>query len=219
MRIGIAAVLLSMSALGASCASAATIVDPSFESPSVGLGGYQYDPASAPAGVTFDGGGAGGAGIQSNGSAWQLAAAPDGSQTAFLQSTGSYGASISLDVSDLTVGQSYRFSFYDALRNGPYNPNPVDVSFDGHDLGTYTPASTTWTQATTSSFVAGSTSGSLVFSAPSLAGDNDAGIDAVAINAVAVPEPATWAVMMLGLFGAGAMLRRRRQDSARAVAA
>jgi hypothetical protein len=30
------------------------------------------------------------------------------------------------------------------------------------------------------------------------------------VNAVAVPEPATWALMMLGFGGAGAMLRRRR---------
>ena len=39
------------------------------------------------------------------------------------------------------------------------------------------------------------------------------------LGVAAVPEPATWAMMMLGLFGAGAVLRRRRQETAKAVIA
>jgi hypothetical protein len=34
-----------------------------------------------------------------------------------------------------------------------------------------------------------------------------------------IPEPGTWALMILGFGGSGAMLRRRRHALARAVAA
>lgn len=39
-------------------------------------------------------------------------------------------------------------------------------------------------------------------------GDNYAGLDDVSLTAV--PEPATWAMMILGFFGMGSMVRRRR---------
>ncbi len=40
----------------------------------------------------------------------------------------------------------------------------------------------------------------------------------ITFTLTAVPEPATWAMMMLGLFGLGTMLRSRKQRGAAAVA-
>ncbi len=41
-------------------------------------------------------------------------------------------------------------------------------------------------------------------------GNNYIGLDNVVL--AAVPEPASWAMLMLGIFGAGAVLRRRRES-------
>jgi hypothetical protein len=43
-----------------------------------------------------------------------------------------------------------------------------------------------------------------------------AGQGAIALGAV--PEPASWAMMLLGFFGLGAMLRRARRSTASALA-
>ena len=72
------------------------------------------------------------AGITSNGSAFGNAAAPDGSQMAFLQQTGSASESVYLDAG------SYSVSFQAAQRSG--QTQTIEVLIDGKAVGTATPA-------------------------------------------------------------------------------
>ena len=212
----LAAGALALAAAGASSA-AVVVADHSFEAPSV-PGGYEYGAqngaqhssnnvnATAP-GVTFNGG----SGVQANGSAWGFAAAPDGVQTAFLQSyDNATPGSITMDLSGLVVGESYDVSFLDANRAG-YGVNPVTVSYvGGGSLGTFTPLSDSFGAVTSGRFTATATTGDINFSVASNAGDSDIGIDNVSVSAV--PEPAIWAMMLLGFFGLGAMVRVARRE-------
>ena len=81
-------------------AAASTIADNSFEAPNVG-GGLLYNPTVA--GATF----IGDAGVDGGG--FGFAAAPDGAQDAFLQSTDASGAEIDLSVTGLSIGSVYSF--------------------------------------------------------------------------------------------------------------
>ena len=193
--------------LVACVASAATIIDYSFEAPSVGTGSgaYTYDPAVTGASFT------GGAGVQANGSAWGFANAPDGSQTGFLQNN----AETDLDVTGLVVGDKYSVTFSESQRPG-YGVLPITVDFDGATILNTTPLSTSWTAVTTASFIAAAQSGQLRFRTSALGGDNDSGIDQVMINGGAVPEPASWALMLVGFGGLGAVARSRRSAGAAA---
>ena len=85
------------------------------------------------------------AGIQSNGSAFGAATAPDGDgYSAFIQ-TGSISQSVYL------VPGNYTVSFQAANRSG-YSINPIQVSINGQNLGApINPNSTSWTQYSTQS--------------------------------------------------------------------
>jgi hypothetical protein len=220
MKIGtllIGAALALMATAGTASAAVVVISDPSFESPSLPSGAYEYGVQNGAqhssngvdvtaSGLTFGNG----AGIQSNGSAWNFAPAPDGTQTAFLQSYNDQTPGvITQDVSGLTPGKSYDISFFDADRAG-YGVDPVTVYFDGAALGTYTPASTNWNSVTTASFIPTSSNGVITYSVGLNAGDADIGLDDVSISAV--PEPAVWAMMLMGVFGLGATLRNNRRS-------
>ena len=199
--ISAAAIALAM----ALPASASTIADSSFETPNVS-GGYLYRPTAT--GATFSGD----AGV--DGGSFGFAAAPDGIQDGFLQSTGDSGAEIDLSVTGLSVGSVYSFSYFDAQRSG-YSAVPYTVAFDGATLATQTASSTAWTKVTTQSFTATGTSGTLTFSTPLMGYDNDTGLDGVTLNGAsistgAVPEPASWALMLGGFGAMGAAMRRRR---------
>ena len=180
-------------AAGAGTASAAPIVsDGSFEQPALQPGAYEYGVQNGAqhssnginvkaVGVTFGNG----AGVQSNGSAWNFAAAPAGRQTAFLQSYANQTPGrITLAVSGLTPGKSYAISFHCANR-GSYGVDPVTVAFDGASLGSFTPASTRWEKVTTDSFVASGSKGTITLSAAPGSGDSDIGIDEVTVTSVA----------------------------------
>lgn len=195
--------------LAASPVAAQTVANGSFETPDIAAGTFQYNPTAA-----FESN----AGVAANGSIFLFASAPDGDQVAFLQSAPSGTGAFSLDVSGLTAGTSYTASFLAARRpdvDGFYGVNPFTVSFNGVLLGTFTPASTQFAAFTTTSFVAGGTTGTLRFVGTPvfMAGaDNASAIDLVSVSPVAtsaVPEPASWA-MMIGGFGViGGTMRRR----------
>ncbi|MDB5479716.1 MAG: hypothetical protein JWO83_769 [Caulobacteraceae bacterium] len=198
------ALALSSGAIGA--ASAATIADYSFENPT-GVSGFDYNPTVAGVVFTGDAGVASGTGFDP---------APDGVQNAFLQSTASSGAQIDISVTGLTPGDVYSFSYFDDQRNG-YGVNPYTVSFNGSTIASYSPAATGWTARTTGAFTALGSTGTLTFATPVLCCDNGAGIDAITLNgsgAAGVPEPAAWALMLVGLGGLGAATRARRRLTA-----
>ena len=113
------------------------LVNCSFETPTLGANSYQYNPTGAGIGWTF----AGNTGIQSNGSAWGAATAPDGRQTAFVQGTSSMSQVVNLNAG------SYTLSFQAARRQCCAFPyvEPVKVTVDGAQIGSLVaPASTSF---------------------------------------------------------------------------
>ncbi len=112
-----------------------SLVNGSFEIPALGSG-FQYNPGAAGIGWTFSPG----SGIQGNGSAWGAATAPNGTQTAFIQGTGSMTQTITLNAG------SYTLSFQAAQRSCCVSPfvQPVKVSVDGTQVGLISPSSTSF---------------------------------------------------------------------------
>jgi 1-phosphatidylinositol phosphodiesterase len=152
------------------------VANGSFETPSVGAGGCQYDPTGAI--WTFSGD----SGIQSNGSAWAAPTAPNGTQTAFLQIyNGGSNGSMSQTVNFNSAG-TYKLTFKSALRASPHNGTiSFNVLVDGTVVGTFSPTSTTsFTSYATNPFTL-STAGNhtVAFTAVGNASDSSVFIDAV----------------------------------------
>jgi len=172
---------------GSGCAGTVLVADASFENPPQN-GGYTYGPAIT--GASFSGY----AGVAGNGSGWGFAAAPDGSQVAFVQGYASANGTISLAVSGLTPGASYAVRFAVAQRPG-FAANPLAVGFaptpqGTASLGTFTPTSTSFAYVTSASFTASAATGTLTFTGTSSSGDISTGLDAISIVAAAAPTVA-----------------------------
>jgi hypothetical protein len=196
----------------------------SFESPSLGTGSnaYAYNSTAAYGGapnyftgpvngVSFSGM----SGIQANGSAWGFTPAPDGTQTAFLQSySGVFpqGAAISFSSSlffPLVAGQQYDLTFYvegRAYQGG--TPYSVDVGVGSNSFGA--PVTTSWTKESIL-FTAGASAAPISFNVAAQANsDISIGLDKISISAV--PEPSTWAMIILGFFGIGVIMAYRKKS-------
>jgi hypothetical protein len=157
-----------------SVAPPAVLVSPSFEIPVLSSGGYQYNPSAAGIGWTFSSQ----SGIQGNGSAWGAAAAPDGTQTAFIQSVGSISQTLSLNAG------SYMLSFQAARRSCCVSPylQPVKVTVDGTQIGSLvSPTSTSFTSFSITFSVVTTGAHTLVFSGTD-PNDKTTFIDAVTIQ-------------------------------------
>jgi hypothetical protein len=147
--------------------------DAGFESPAVGAGAFQYDPAGIP--WAF----AGSAGISGNGSGFTAANpnAPEGAQVAFLQGTGSF----SQTVANLAAG-TYQLSFQAAQR-GNLQRQDFRVLVDGAVVGTFTPAGAAYAGFTTAAFTVGAGAHTITFQGlDSAGGDNTAFIDNVQLT-------------------------------------
>ena len=194
--------LLTGAALAAFAGSAhaASIPDGSFENLNFQNGQYVYNPTGSA--WTFTGG----AGETGNQSAWGFQDAPDGHVVAFLQTI----SSISQTLTGLVAGTTYTVSF-DLAHRPNYGLNQVSLSFDGGSIFSLTPTSDAWTTYT-ASFTATGTSGLLSFSTNDGRADNDSGLDNVRITGEqgAVPEPASWALMLGGFGLVGAAMRSRK---------
>ena len=167
--------------------NATNLANSSFETPVVGSSQYKYNPTGGTWVFT------GTSGIQSNGSAFGVANAPDGTQTALLQGhSGSTLGSISQSVKFTSTG-SYVVSFMGCRRNNSKpiynNPQPIKVSIDGVQIGSFmTPPSNTWTLMTTSSFTISTTgSHTITLSATDSSTDKTSFVDLVTITQVPPP--------------------------------
>ena len=205
---------VSLAAGLAGSAHAGVVFFDGFESPS--SPGISYGGTDT-AGASFGDG----TGIQQNGSPFGYAAAPEGTQTAHIQSDGTFYE----DVSGLTSGATYTLSFYDATRSG-YAVDPIMVSYEP-ELGTdptvimTTPSSTTFTLASTTFTYEGSGPAMFAISGtnPQTSSDDfNAAVDSFQI-ASAVPEPSIWAMMLAGVALMGASLRFSRKRGVAALAA
>ena len=206
-KIMFAAALAALTPMGA---HAATLVNGSFEEGT--------DPGSfttlANGSTAVTGWVVGGLGIDYIGSYWQAA---DGVRSIDL--SGNNKGSISQLLTDLVIGQEYIVKF--ALAGNPDggSATKVAVASDGGSQSSVfffpqagnTRANMGWRDQVFR-FTATDTSANLTFSAT----ENDAYGPALDnVRFAAVPEPATWALMILGFGAVGGSMRRR---SARKVA-
>jgi len=153
-----------------SAALPSALVNPSFEIPVLPSGGYQYNPSATGIGWTFSPN----SGIQRNGSAWGAATAPDGVQTAFIQTTSSISQALSLNAG------GYTLTFKAAQRSGQIQP--IRVTIDGTQIGSLvSPASTTFALVSLPFSVASSGTHTLTFSGTDANGDKSTFIDNVTL--------------------------------------
>ena len=156
---------------------APTVGDAGFESVNVG-GGYQYAPGGSA--WTFSGSPGGGSGVTGNGSGFTGGnpAAPQGSQVAFLQTTGT----ITQSVAGWSAG-TYAISFQAAQR-ATYQSSAEDfeVLVDGKVVGVFKPSGPSYQAYTTSSFTVSAGTHAIEFlGLDSAGGDNTAFLDAVSV--------------------------------------
>jgi len=161
------------------------IPDASFESVQVGTGiqGFKYNPVGSA--WSFNGN----AGLAANGSGFTAGnpPAPDGTQVAFLQTTGSMSQAVNL------AAGSYTVSFVAAQRqNLSASPNgqTFQVLIDGQLGGNFNPSSTSYTSLSTSTFTLSAGPHTILFRGTNLnGGDNTAFIDQVQLLFSPSPPP------------------------------
>lgn len=169
---------------GPSLFSANLVQNPSFETPSVG-GGWRYQPGGAS--WTFTPW----SGIVGHVIDWGNPVAPDGAQSAILQSVFGVNSQISQAISGLTVGQSYTVKFFASQRPNPgfFQNQDFNVLFDNTVVGHFQPSGTTFQEFTTAPFTATAATHTLRFVGLNSAGyintygDNTALIDNVRVEA------------------------------------
>ncbi len=158
------------------------LADGSFETPNIGSGSsaYRYNPTGSA--WTFTGS----AGLTGNGSAFTSGNpnAPQGSQVAFVQTTGSISQTFSLTAGTYTVS-------FNAAQRGNYQSSSqtVRVLIDGVAVGTITPSGASYASYSTGVFTVAAGAHTLTFVGlnPN-GGDNTAFLDQVAFNStVAAP--------------------------------
>jgi hypothetical protein len=152
-----------------------SVGDPDFEQVAVGAGKIEYDPTGSA--WTFSGT----AGIAGNNSSFTTGnpSAPQGSQVAFIQESGS----ISQTVNGWTTG-SYVLTFGAAQRanHGISNQN-ISVLIDGIVVSTFTPSSTSYQSYSTVAFTVAAGTHTITFQGLNGAGgDNTALMDHVSIS-------------------------------------
>jgi hypothetical protein len=118
------------------------------------------------------------------------------------------------------IGQAYNLSFYVGNIVNPLGifgtTSTVNVLVNGLPVLTATNSAGTgltsqiWQQFSLAG-VATTNSTTFTFLNGDPAGDNSNGLDNIVIN-TAVPEPSTWAMMILGFVGLGFVAYRRRQN-------
>jgi len=202
----------------APAASAAVIVNGSFET---GVDPGSFATLSAGNSSSIPGWIVGGSSIDYVGSYWQAA---NGSRSIDLEGTGGTSAlgSISQAI-DTVIGQLYRVTFSVARNpDGGVDPRtgfvdvggaPTLISFNGPAT---TKSNMGWEERTFD-FTAVSALTNLRFSADPATSLGQYGLTldnvSIASVATAVPEPATWAMMLVGFGAIGATMRRKRRQT------
>lgn len=200
---------LALSPIG--IANATTITDGSFETQGAasGISDFCYGASCASGAWSFAllvSGSVGDGLISQSGSAWgQPISGANGNYFAFVQQNGLFSQTFTATQTSIEV-----LSWIDATRSNFGEPNTYTVSVNGTQVGSYNPTSSSFVGETSAFFdVIAGLSYTVTFQGvdPSLA-DRTSFIDNVSISSV--PEPSTWAMMILGFFGVGFAAYRRR---------
>jgi hypothetical protein len=114
------------------------------------------------------------------------------------------------------LGQRYSLSFWvgNANTNGPGSSSTINVLVNGVQIFSATNSAITagqqvWQEFQTSFSGTGAPT-TIAFFNGDAAGDDNNGLDSITLTATAAPEPAAWAMMIMGFSGMGVFLRRRR---------
>lgn len=207
---------LAATAIAAPAFAATQLTDGGFEIQAASVSSYCYFTTPNPGGQCASGAwtSAGGAGFQDeNNSPWPGQPTGDGAKYAFVQNGGALSQSFTANNSG-----SFSLSWFDAGRpangccNGNQSYDVVLSSLSGAvTLGSF--ATTSFQPFTARSIASfGLTSGTtytLTFQGATSSGDQTAFIDAVSL--AVVPEPSSWALMILGFGGVGVTLRAGRR--------
>ena len=161
--------------------STPSIGDPDFDQVVVGAGNFQYDPTGSPWAFS------GSSGISGNNSGFTSGnpPAPQGSQVAFIQTTGSFSQS----VAGWAAG-SYVLTF-DAAQRENYlaSHQNFNVLIDGSVVGTFTPSGTSYQSYSTPAFTVAAGTHTITFEGlDSAGGDNTAFLDQVAVAPASTPS-------------------------------
>lgn len=222
----VSAACLSAASLAGS-ASAATLVNGSFETAGAPAGGFvQYgDGANIGGWIVFGDSVNAVLGINTTYTEAGVAfPAFDGQVHLDLTGAGNTGANgVYQDVAT-TIGQTYNLTFYlgnatgDGTGNSAVYTLPSSLNLDvtgavtqGYTNANITVGSVNWTSYS-QIFTAANAITRIQFTNTTPQGDNYAGLDLVSL--AAVPEPATWAMFVLGFGVLGAALRRSRKTRA-----
>ncbi len=169
-----------------------TNVNFGFETPSIGLGNFVYNPSGAS--WTFGGASGNGSGIVANGSGFSNPNAPQGVQAAFVQSYGS----IAQLLYGFTQGTTYTVTFSAAQRPGgnQHGGQSWNVTIDNGVIASYNPGAGATSYADyTAKFVATAAKHTLGFVGTDLAtGDNTVFIDNISISPPISQVPPTIAL-------------------------
>jgi hypothetical protein len=201
-----AALFLAVPAIGH-----AAVLDGSFESKGTAsaVTNYCYNDQAAGGNAQCGAGSAWGgtSGVIASGNgAWGGTTTPYGSYFAFVQGNGVLSQSLTL------AAGSYVLSWFDAARTNNGSAQSYAVAVGSNNLGTFTTNNTAFEGRTSSVFnVATAGTYTLSFSGLSGAIDRTSFIDNVSI--AAVPETATWGMMILGFAAAGGAMRRRKASA------
>jgi choice-of-anchor C domain-containing protein len=205
----------------ASASAADLIVNGGFENPYVASSCCSTVPSASLPGWTIPTGNVNVVNGTFSSSAGNLAF--EGSQ--YLDLVGEGGVGSLAQSFNTTVGQAYSlsFAFSHNLFAGLSSASASLSVGDWSDVITHTGGSNAdlaW-QNYTHSFVATDTTTTLNFTNLTGAGNEGVFLDAVSVNAAginptgAVPEPSTWAMMLLGFGAVGFSLRRRKAQAPR----
>lgn len=188
-------------------ANAAPFVNGSFET-GTAPGSFTTLPSGSTA---INGWTVGGNSVDYIGSYWN---AQSGSRSIDLSGNGLGSISQTFDT---VLGQLYQVIFFlGANGDGPPPVKSISVSASGNATGNYSVLSTTtppnvnYTQFSYA-FTAGGPSTTLTFAATGPGSPYGAALDSVSVTAV--PEPAMWALMIVGFGAIGGLMRRRRQGN------
>ncbi len=153
----------------------APILDPGFESDSLGSGAFTYAPSGS-AWTFSTHAGSDGAGLSSNGSGFTSGnpGAPEGTQVAFVQDTGWLSEPLSFPVPGL-----YTLNVLAAQRQNVPSAQSIDVLVNGVEVGRITPSGTTYMSYSTPAFAEPAGTYSVEFLGTNGIGDNTAFIDSI----------------------------------------